>query len=448
MTRLLAPSVALALLASGCATYRPEPLSDGPALLAPPVQAVLAGDAAAIDRPFLRPAAIDLAQPLDANAIATLAVLLNPDLRAQRERAGVADAQAFAAGLLPDPSFSLGADFLLSGPDMFTALAATLGLNLNALRTRHVVREQANAQARQVRLDLAWAEWQTAGQARIQAVRVLELEKAEALARATRDSTQSILDRMLRAAGRGDILPDQVQAARLAAFDAADRLRIAERDLATARSELTRLIGLPPGYSLRLAPVIIAPPAPDVASLYAIAVRERADLQALRAGHAAQEAAVHKAVLDQFPTLDLSVNGARDTANNVTLGPSVALTLPLWNRNRGGIAIERATRAALRAEYEARLFQTRAQIAAAVESLLVLRRQRDAILRDLPALERFARANRRAADRGDLPLTTAMTAEQAARDKEILLAQAEQGIAEQTIALELLTGVPQEAWTR
>ena len=156
---------------------------------------------------------------------------------------------------------------------------------------------------------------------------------------------------------------------------------------------------------------------------------------------------MHKAVLDQFPTLDLSINGARDTGGNATLGPSVAFTLPLWNRNRGGIAIERATRAALQAEYEARLFQTRAQIAAAVEALRILGRQRAAILRDLPALERFAAANRRAADRGDLALATAITAEQALRDKQILLAQAERDIAEQMIALELLTGTPQEAWT-
>ena len=441
-------TLALSLLLAGCATYRPEPLPDMPSILAPPVAAVIARDAAAIERPFLTPAPIDLAQPLNANAVATLTVLLNPDLRAQRQRAGVADAQAFAAGLLPDPTFSIGADQVLSGPDPMLGLTSTLGFNLNALRTRRVMRAQADAHARQVRLDLAWAEWQTSGQARIQAARMVELEKGEALARASRDSAQSVLDRMLRAAGRGDILPDQLQASRLAAFDAADRLRTAERDLATARSELTRLIGLPPGYPLRLAPILIAPQTPDAATLFAIAMRERTDLQALRAGYAAQEAAVHKAVLDQFPNLDLTINGARDTAGNLTLGPSVAFTLPLWNRNRGGIAIERATRAALRAEYEARLFQTRAEINAAVDGLLVLRRQRDAILHDLPALLRFAEANRRAADRGDLALVTAMSAEQAARDKEILLAQAEQGIAEQSIALELLTGVPQEAWTR
>jgi outer membrane protein TolC len=447
-TRKCLLPIVLALLAAGCATYRPAPLDDNPTLLSPPVVAALARDAAAIERPFLRPAAIDLGQPLDPNAVATLTVLLNPDLRALRERAGVADAQAFAAGLLPDPSFSLGADQVLSGPDTFLGIAASLGVNLAALRTRAVARAQANAEARRVRLDLAWAEWQTSGQARIQAARIVSLERAEMLARAARDDAQSILDRMLRAAGRGDILPDQVQAARIAAFDAADRLRTTERDLATAQSELRRLIGLPPGFPLRLAPITPAAPLLDAAPLFAIAVRERADLQALRAGYAAQEAAVHKAVLDQFPTLDLSINGARDTGGNTTLGPSVAFTLPLWNRNRGGIAIARATRAALRAEYEARLFRTRAEIAAAVESLRILGRQRAAILRDLPALERFAAANRRAADRGDLALATAITAEQALRDKQILLAQAERDIAEQMIALELLTGAPQEAWTQ
>src|SRR5439155_11283907 len=187
-------------------------------------------------------------------------------------------------------------------------------------------------------------------QARIQAARVTALERAEALDRASRDATQSILDRMLRAAGRGDILPDQVQGARVAAFDAAQRRLTTEKELAAARLELTRLIGLPPGFSLRLAPTPSSPLTPDASTLFAIALRERTDLQALRAGYDAQEAVVHKAVLDQFPTLDLSINGARDTSGNLTLGPSVAFTLPLWNRNRGGIAVAQATRAALKAE--------------------------------------------------------------------------------------------------
>lgn len=441
------PTLVFTTLLAGCATYAPSPLPDNPASLASPVAAVLEPAASAIERPWLRPAPIDLSAPLTPEAIAALAVVNNPDLKALRDRAGVANAQAFAAGLLPDPSFSIGADKVLSGPDTMLGIASSLGFDINALRTRAVTRQQAKAEARKVRLDLAWSEWQTSGQARLQGARIASLERQLAIDRASRDSTQAMLDRMLRAAGRGDIGGEQVQGARLAAFDAAERLRNDEKELSGARFELAKLIGFPPDRTLRLASPQLPSPPPNPSLLFALAQQHRTDLQALRAGYAAQEAAVHKAVLDQFPTLDLTVNASRDTAGNVTLGPSVSFTLPLWNRNRGGIAVERATRAALKAEYEARLFQTRAEIAAGAGGITLARRQRDAVLASLPAVRRFAEASMRAAERGDLSLATAATAEQALRDKELQLAQAERDIAEQTIALELLTGAPQETWT-
>ncbi|GAA0335184.1 TolC family protein [Sphingomonas oligophenolica] len=436
----------LPLLLAGCATYTPLPLGDGDAVLKPADSAALSRAAGAIDRPYLTPVAIDLAQPLDPNAIAVIAVIANPDLKAKRARAGVADAQAFAARLMPDPTFSIGASPVLSGPDPFVDIASSLGLDLNALRTRGVTIAAARSSAEQVRLDLAWAEWQTAGQARLQAVRILGLERSAALAAINRAAAASMLERTLRAAGRGDLAPDQVNTARATAFDTQDRERTLERDLAAARLELARLLGLQPRSQLRLAPTPLPAPPPDAEALFALARTRRTDLRALEAGYAAEEATVHKAVLDQFPALGLAINGNRDSAGNTLIGPAVSFTLPLWNRNRGGIAIERATRAALKAEYDARLFQTRADIAAAVGGIMVARRQRDALLRDLPAATRFAAASRRAADRGDLALATAETAEQAARDKQVLLAASEQDIVEQTIALELLTGALKETW--
>ena len=118
----------------------------------------------------------------------------------------------------------------------------------------------------------------------------------------------------------------------------------------------------------------------------------------------------------------------------------------MWNRNRGGIAVEKATRAALKSEYGARLFKTRADIAAAVATIEVLRRQKSAFEADLPAVDRFARATGRAARRGDLAMATAQTAEAALRDKQLLVVQADQAIEEQMIALELLTGGLRESW--
>ena len=427
------------LLLTGCAAYQPDPLALDPR------SADLAA-ASTLARPYLAPVTIDLAQPLDGNAVATIAVLANPDLRAARSRAGIEDAQIFAARLLPDPTLSLGTSQVLAGPDPLLDLTSALGFDLAALRTRGVRLAQARAAAQQVRLDLAWSEWQTAGQARLQVVRIVALEQRVALAEASRGAARSLLDRTTRAAGRGDLATDQVQGARLSAADAEDKARTTEKDLATARFELTKLLGLPPATVLRLAGGTDHDVPLDPARLAAIANDNRTDLQALRSGYAAQEAAVRKAVLDQFPTLGLSIGASRDTSGNFILGPTVDFTLPLWNRNRGGIAVEQATRAALKAEYEARLFQARAEIASAVAGIVIARRQRDATLRDLPSAERYAAATRRAATRGDLSLATAETAEQAARDKQMLLLQSAQDIAEQMIALELLTGTLREAW--
>ena len=435
-----------AVLLSACQTYAPAPLSSNPAVLAGPDAAALSHAASAIDRPYLKPVSIDLDRPLDANAVAVLAVIANPDLKALRTRAGVSDAQVFAARLLPDPTLHLGVSKVLSGPDTLLELAGAVGLDINALRTRGVRIAQARAAAQQVRLDLAWSEWQTAGQARLQAARIVLLARSVELADASLANARSLLERTQRAAGRGDVAAGQVQAAATALADAESKARTAQSDLNTARFELNRLIGLPPAYRLTLAPPVTTDLALDPDRLFALARVNRFDIAALSAGYQSQEAALRKAILDQFPALNLTLTSTRDTAGNLIVGPSIDFTLPLWNRNRGGIAVEKATREALRAEYDARVFQARAEIAAAVAGIELARRQRDTVLRDLPSARRYADASRRAASRGDLSIATAETAEQALRDKEMLLAQSEQAIAEQIIALELLTGAPKETW--
>ena len=437
-----------ALLLAGCASYTPQPLEleSSSSALAPPVAHVLEQSASKVERPWLAPVDVDLAAPLSLDAIAALAVVNNPDLVALRARAGVSGAQVFAAGLLPDPTFSIGANKVLSGPDTMLDMSGALGFDLNSLRTRAVRRELAMAQDRQVRLDLAWAEWQTAGQAKIQAVRIFRLERMVDLARASRGSAQSLAARISSAAARGDIAGDRLQAATLAAASANEALRIAENDLTTARGELRKLLGLPPDYPLALAdPPAFAPP-PLADTLFSLARVNRTDLAALRAGYDAQEAAVHQAVLEQFPNLGLTLNSQRDSAGNLLAGPAVDFTLPLWNRNRGAIAVERTTREALRAEFDARMFQTRADIAAAIAGIATSRQRRAEALTDIPRLEQFASASRRAATRGDLSLETAESAEQALRDRQMQLAQAEQDYAEQMIALELLAGTPRGVW--
>ena len=443
VTMLLVQSAGLA----GCAAYRPALLGAGEDVLAPPVGAVLNADAAKIDRPYLHPTVINFDQPLDANAIGVIAVLENPDLKALRAHAGVAEAQAFAARLLPDPTLNLSYDRLVTGPDHLDNLVGQLVQDINLLRERKVIAAQSRAQVQQTRLDLAWAEWQTAGAARLQAVRIMALERQVDLNRASRDSAQALLDASLRASLRGDISADPVQANRLAALDAIDKLRINEIALVAARNELSRLLGLSPDTHLRLAAQSGAVPALDTARLFALAQRRRTDLEALRAGYAAQEAAAQKAILDKFPTLSLGFTGTRDPTSNKLLGSSVNFTLPLWNRNRGGIAVATNTRAALRADYDARLFQTRSDIAAAIAGIAIAQKSASELQAQIPALERYARGSAKAAARGDLARATASLAAQTLRDRQAQLGAAQQAFDEQLIALELLTGAPISTWT-
>ena len=436
----------LALLLGACAHYAPKPLPSAAEALAGPSPAILSIDAQHIERPYLTPQPVDLNQPLTANALGVIAVLENPDLKAQRAKVGVTDAQAFAARLLPDPTFQANFDKRLSGPDKFNGYGAQIGFDLNSLRTAKITRQSGEAQKRQVRLDLAWAEWNTAGQARLQGVRVFELERQVRLAEASVASASKMFAAVSRAAGRGDVSATDLDTRRQALVDAEARLRQAQASLVAARSDLNKELGLPPEVRLSLAPPDATPAPPPAEVLVRQAIERRLDLQALRAGYESQEAELHKAVLEQFPNLSLALAGASDTANNKTIGPIIGFTLPLWNRNRGNIAIANATREQLRAEYEARLFQTRAEIVAAVEGVNALRKQRDDLAAQIPALQHYAQATRRAAARGDISQATAETAEQAVRDREMAFLQLDQQIEEQTIALELLSGGPSEAW--
>ncbi len=446
--RIRVAALLLSGVPSGCAHYAVDPLRSPTALFAAPDVAALSVAASAIDRPFLTAQPIDLNAPLTLNALSVITILESPDLKALRAKTGVSGAQAFAARLLPDPTAQAGFDQRISGPDPFNGFSGQIAVDLNQLRLRRVTRQAQAATKEQVRLDLAWAEWQAAGQARLLGVRIVALTTANELTRATAAQASSVLDTVLHAAGRGDIAGAELDLRRQAALDAADKGRTAESALVAARGDLNKQLGVPPATVLRIAPTPAAAPLPAPAALVALALDRRLDLAALRAGYQAQEAETHKQVLEQFPTLSLALSGARDTANNRTLGPQVGFTLPLWNRNRGGIAIATATRVQLKAEYEARLFATRADITDAVRNVETSTRQRAALMAALPPLRRYAEAMVRASKRGDLPRATGDAATQAVRDRDLALVTLDQTIAEQTIALELLTGTLREGWPR
>lgn len=434
-------------LLSACAAYRPAPLVITPPASPTPQALTPAAQAPILEASRLAPMSIDLATPMTPDQMAVLAVLISPDLKAARARAGVARAQAFDAGLLPDPTFSLGADFPLNDKAAVTAVTGALGLDINALLTRPARVAQAERAANQARLDLAWAEWSTAAQARLLAVRLVALAPQLTLADEAALRSEDLLARTTRAVARGDLKSDDATVRRLASADAVDRLRGLQKNAATARAELAKLAGLAEAALPRLtAPAAARRGLPGAGRLFDLARDGRLDLAALRAGYDSQDSALRLAILEQYPKVGLTLTGARDSGNLRTFGPAIDITLPLWNRNRGVVAVQEATREQLRLEYQARLSDLRADIDAALAGLALAERQRAEAAAQLEPLRQQRLAVERAVKRGDIADSVADDLRQSVLTRELTLAAIDQTLAEIWAGLDLTVGLPRDRW--
>jgi hypothetical protein len=101
----------------------------------PPIQA-LQIQASEIKHPLLAPVTFTPRAGLTPDQAAVLAVLINPSLRAMRDRRGVAMAELFQAGILPNPQISGSLDFVTGGtltPELVTGYGIGASWDLQAL---------------------------------------------------------------------------------------------------------------------------------------------------------------------------------------------------------------------------------------------------------------------------------------------------------------------------
>ncbi|HEX5961233.1 MAG TPA: TolC family protein [Rhodanobacteraceae bacterium] len=329
--------------------------------------------AASMPTPALRAYGFDPSNGLDVTEVAMLAVANSPQLKLERDQAGVAHAQAYAAGLLPDPQLNYEHDRPAAGSPQGATTASTTGLtfDLGNLVTRSARVQSARAGAREVDLNLLWGEWQAIAEARtlfdrVQALhaRVVRLESE----RAALAPMQAAITRALRA---GDLTYDSASAGLDAASDAANRLGDAQRQLHQAEQDLHDLLGLDAGVPLHLAgaPFSVDPDRVEVQRALQDMAKRRPDLLALQAGYASQQEKLRVAIMAQFPAITVGFVKARDNGNISSNGLSISLSLPLFDGNRGNIAVARATRRQLHDEYSARLLTDRNDVQRLLQDL-------------------------------------------------------------------------------
>lgn len=432
--------IAAGLLLSACATYAPAPLSagQGAASVAQLTAPVVAMPALAL--PSHR---FDPSDGLDVTEVAMLAVVNSPALKLKRDELGIARAQAFAAGLLPDPQLSFGKDYLVHpGPGLSSAYNLGISEDIGSLLTRSSRRAAARSQAEQVNLDLLWAEWQTVAQARLLFDQVLTLRAEQERLVAEQDAMATLEPSIRSALAAGNLTYDSASAGLNAGADARKRMTDTAVALHQADSDLHVLLGLAPTAPLDLvgAPYQANATPEQVQQALADLPQRRPDLLALQAGYQSQEAKLREAVLAQFPALNIGFNTARDTTDVATRGFSIGITLPLFDRNRGNIAIEKATRQQLKDDYEARVLDTRSDMQRLLADLATLEQRRKTMEAHVQQLD----AARHAAEQAwqnrllDWPTYVAIRSNALGADLDLLDLQQQQ--ATQAIALEALLG--------
>lgn len=346
------------LALSACASYEAQSLLDEPAKT--DVLQNLTVNAASMPFPALAAHRFDASDGLDSIEVAMLAVVNNPDLLLARNDATIAHAQAFSAGLLPEPQLSISHDVANTvGPGLVSARAYAFGLSydVNALLLHASIQNMLESESHKTDLNLLWQEWQVIAQVRLLFVKLTQAEKLMAIL----DDTQHIfVDRVQRtqsALNDGLLTSEAVTPNLVALQDVQRQVFELKRQISQNSHDLNTLLGLAPNTELRLQGEADQEQAD--ASIITIArtdlARRRPDLLALAAGYQAQDQRYRSALLAQFPALNIGFTHARDASGMASSAVGITLSIPVLNRNRGNIAIEKATRQKLFNEYQQRL---------------------------------------------------------------------------------------------
>jgi outer membrane protein TolC len=430
-----------ALLLGGCTWYHREPLAPRDTSTSAHSLERIQIDASRMPLPELAAHRFDPSDGLDIDEVAMLAVANNPDLKLARDDLGIARAQAYSAGLLPDPQLSVSSDYP-GAAGATRAFNYGLSIDVMAIVLRSANKQSADASVAKTDLGLLWQEWQVVAQARQLFIKTRFQQDTLPLLQQQRDLARTRYERMAEARRDGNLTDDTLTAALTAYSDARKQYTDAERAAQQTRHDLNALLGLAPEVQVQLsgkediAPLVD----PTLDAALATLAQRRPDLIALQAGYEAQEQKYRAAILSQFPSLSVGFVRARDTSNIYTSGFQINLSLPIFNRNQGNVAIEKATRQRLRDEYQTRLNQAYADVAQMRADQVILTRQLQQTEAALPDVDLAAQHAAAAYAEHNLALGAYTDAQSAALAKRVDVATLRESLAEQRVGLQALLG--------
>lgn len=350
--------VALSVLPA-CVGYTPQPLEPREELL---LLALRAGtNDVGDDQPrpwnaswFPLEAEVRIDDGLTLGEANALALFYSPAVRAARADAGVAGAQVLQAGVLSNPQLFLGPR--MSVRDSQVIFPAGITWDLPLWGERDAQRDLADARLTEKSVDVVDVELTILRHVRAAFLRLGRLQREDVVLEALSTASRQTVDWVegLRRAGEVDSVA--LYLARTERDEASAQLETARAEAIRVRRELFALLGLLPDAPVALvvdesAASLPALPDPDDAALL-----RTPTLRAAESVYAATEAALRLEIARQYPGIQFGPQ-FEDDRGDPTIGFGLGVTLPLFDRNKGGIAAAQASRQRAREHYVSTLLQ-------------------------------------------------------------------------------------------
>lgn len=297
-----------------------------------------------------------------------VALVFNPDLRLARLEADVTRATAAHAGQWEDPLLGVDMERIVSGAGGANpwVVGSTIGITIPLSGRLEAEKARAGSELAAELDRVAAKEWATRS-----ALRELWVEWSAARVRA--DVTRELIARLQDVASLADL---QEQAGSMTRVDARMfRVELAgrEADLIEAAARVKELelqlrciLGLAPETPLTLVPTVaFAARATSIDELRPLLESSNPEIAAVRAEYEVAEQSLRAEVRKQYPDLAIGPGYGSDQGDNrVLLG--LSLPIPLWNRNRQGVAQATARREVARGRFETTYEQLSSQLAIAI----------------------------------------------------------------------------------
>ena len=275
-----------------------------------------------------------------ADHAAQLAIIGNPSLNVLRLKAASSGAVACETGWWEDPSVEYSPMRIVNPADYPWITDVSIGLTIPLSGVPGCERAAARAYAEADRADIVAAEAEVGAEVRSVVIRLVSLRtSAERLASALADaSLVSTLSNAVRLAAAGEVTTAELSTVRRNLHARRHQLQELRVLAASEEASLRRLLGFDPRTEIAVRATVLdeasALPPDDCAAVDLVRhPRVQAALRRLDG----DEAALRTEIRRQYPDLRIGPSFSREDGQD-RLGLSAGVTLPLWNRNRKGVA--------------------------------------------------------------------------------------------------------------